>query len=106
MSQVVVVATVRAKEGQRDALLEALSPLVEGTHAEAGCLSYAVHEDSADPSALVFVERWTSQVALENHRVQPHVRDFGRAVRDMVEGPAQIRVLTPLGIGDPAKGTL
>jgi quinol monooxygenase YgiN len=106
MSQVVVVATARVKEGQREALLDAVRPLVEGTHAEAGCLSYALHDDPEDPGVLVFVERWTSQVALENHRVQPHVRDFGRAARDMFDGPPEIRVLRPLGIGDPAKGTL
>ena len=106
MSQVVVVATIRAREGQAEALLEAVRRLVEQTHLEAGCLAYAVHEDPNDPQTVVFVERWTSEVALENHRVQPHMRDFGRAARDLRDGGPEIRVLRPVPIGDPMKGTL
>ena len=106
MSQVVVVATFEIQPGKEDEAQDALRETIEGSHTEAGCLAYALHRDKNAGNVFVLVERWTSQVALENHRVQPHVRDFGRAVRDIVEGPAQIRVLSPLGLGDPAKGTL
>jgi quinol monooxygenase YgiN len=106
MSQVVVVATVRAKDGQREAALDALRRLAEHTHTEAGCLAYAIHEDAQDRGRLVVVERWTSQVALENHALQPYLKEILGGAREILEGPPDVRVLTPVPAGDPVKGTL
>ena len=52
MSRVVVVATIRAKPGKEDELEMGLKELAASTHAEAGCLSYALHRDAADPQTF------------------------------------------------------
>ena len=104
--QVVVVATAEAVPGREDELLAAVEALVSATHDEAGCLAYAVHRDLEDPRRLVLIERWTSAVALESHLMQPHVRAFGEAVGSLVAAPPVVTRTTPLGLGDPMKGTL
>lgn len=106
MDRVVVVATLTIKEGMEERALAILRPVVDGTHAEAGCLAYAVHRDNADPRTFVIVEHWTSQVALENHFVQPHMAELAAHAEELLAAPPAIRFCTPLGLGDPAKGTL
>jgi len=106
MDRVVVIATLTVKEGQEDRALEILTPVVEGTHAEAGCLTYAIHQDNADPRTFVIVEHWTSQVALDNHFVQPHMAELATHAADLLAEPPVIRFCRPLALGDPAKGAL
>ena len=106
MSNVVVVATIKAKQGSEQELLAGMRDLAASTHAEAGCLTYALHQDAADPSVVVLVERWTSQVALDSHFQQPYVLAVGERASDLVAEPPVIRFCAPLPTGDPVKGVL
>ncbi len=104
--QVVVVTTLDVLDGRRDDALALVETLATATHDEAGCLALAAHADLDAPSRLVLVARWTSSVALENHALQPHARAFADAIGPLVAGPPEVRRLTPLGLGDPMKGSL
>ena len=106
MDRVVVIATLTVKEGQEDRALEILTPVVEGTHAEAGCLTYAIHQDNADPRTFVIVEHWTSQVALDNHFLQPYIAALNAAAADLVTEPPVVRFCDPIPMGDAMKGVL
>lgn len=106
MSNVVVVATFHLAPGKEEEARAAFADLVEQTHAEAGCLTYAMHEDPQDPSTLVGVECWTSQVALESHFQQPYVVALLKRADELLSSPPEIRPLAPLPGGDPSKGTL
>ena len=50
-----------------------LRGLIEPTHAEAGCLAYALHRGSDDPQRFVLVERWASREDLDAHGVADHM---------------------------------
>lgn len=106
MSRVVVIATLTVKEGLEDRAREVLGSVIEGSHTEAGCLTYALHQDSGDPRTFVIVEHWTSQVALDNHFVQPHMAELASHAEELLAEPPVIRFCTPLEMGDPTKGTL
>ncbi len=106
MSNVVVVATFKAKEGKVDDVIAALTPVIEQTHDEAGCLSYALHRDVNDADTLVLVERWTSQVALESHFQQPYMASLGEAAAELLAAPPGLFFCSPLPVGDALKGTL
>ena len=84
MPEVVVVAVVTAADG-KGAEVEALirSLLVPPTHAEEGCIAFALHRDLADPHRRVLVERWTSRDALDQHLATEHLAAF-RADRKSV----------------------
>ena len=106
MDRVVVIATLTVNEGMEDKALEILTPVIQATHDEAGCLTYAIHQDNADPRTFVIVEHWTSQVALDNHFVQPHMATLAEHAADLLAEPPVIRFCRPLGIGDGVKGSL
>ena len=106
MSTVTVVATFNIREGREEEALEALRPVIEQTHDEAGCLNYALHRDRNDPSVLVIVERWTSQIALDNHFLQPYVAQLGTTAADLLTEPPVVRFCDPIPLGDTIKGVL
>jgi len=106
MSTVTVVASFKIREGREEAALEVLRPVIEQTHDEAGCLNYALHRDKNDPSVLVIVERWTSQVALDNHFLQPYIAALNAAAADLVTEPPVVRFCDPIPMGDAMKGVL
>lgn len=106
MSRVVVVASFKAREGREDDLLAGLDTLATSTHAEAGCLNYALHRDAADPGVFVLVEQWTSQVALDAHFQQPYVQGLGEQAAELLAEPPVLRFCTPVPVGDPVKGVL
>jgi quinol monooxygenase YgiN len=106
MSSVIVVATFKAREGRADDVIAGLTPVIEQTHGEAGCLAYALHRDTNDPQTLVLVERWTSQVALESHFQQPYMAGLGDLASELLAEPPRLHFCTPLPAGDPIKGAL
>ena len=106
MSNVVVVATFKVQEGRVDEAITALTPVIEQTHDEAGCLAYALHRDVNDPLTLVLVERWTSQVALESHFQQPYMESLGQLAADLLSEPPTLNFCTPVPVGDDLKGAL
>jgi len=106
MSQVVVVASFEVQDGKAAEAEAALRETIEATHAEAGCLSYALHRDKNDGNVFVLVEKWTSQVALDAHFQQPYVAALGEKAAGVLAAPPSIRFCEPIGVGDPMKGTL
>ena len=64
MSEVVVVGAFVARDGKEDEATAAFQALVEPTHAEDGCILYALHRGNDDPRKLAFVERWESRELL------------------------------------------
>ena len=106
MSRVVVVATFKAKEGKETELLEGLKALAENSQNEAGCLTYALHEETLDPGRYVLVENWTSQVALDAHFMQPYIQEAAGRGEELLAEPPVVRFCTPLDAGDPMKGSL
>lgn len=76
--------------------------MIEGTHGEEGCLTYALHRDKADPNRFVIVERWRSQEDLDAHFSQPHMAVMA-GLADSLAGPPAVVFCEPLPHGEPAK---
>jgi quinol monooxygenase YgiN len=107
MSEVVVVAIISAAAGKgADAEALITRSLIPPTHAEDGCIAFALHRDFSDPDRLVLVERWTGREALDRHLAADHLAAFRAAVAPLSAAPAQVVVLEPIPAGDPAKGSL
>jgi quinol monooxygenase YgiN len=106
VSEVVVVAVVRALPGNEERVLELYRGLLEPTHLEDGCLLYALHRDRADPGRLVFVERWASADALTRHACSAHIARVSEEAAPLLQGPVEVMVLDPVPGGDPAFGLL
>ena len=70
-----VILRLSAKPDQVDELKRILMGLVAPTRQEAGCLSYEIFQNRADPCDFTFVEEWASDAALDAHWKAPHVQD-------------------------------
>jgi quinol monooxygenase YgiN len=94
-----VVAEITLVAGQEEAGLEALRTLAEETHAkDEGCLLYAFHRDTAEPTRVVAVEKWESLEALRAHGKTEHIAAFGK--NPALAGAPRVLVLEGLGFGD------
>jgi quinol monooxygenase YgiN len=108
MPEVVVVVHFRAQRGRGSDGLAALGELSVATHAEEGCLLFALHTAADDADHIVLIERWASRAALDEHLTKEHLAAFRAGSADIWSGPAEITVLdaAPAPAGDPAKASL
>jgi quinol monooxygenase YgiN len=96
MGKVAVIATMRAKEGQRDELAKAIESCMEHIEQEPGTLRYILHEHDSDPDALIFYELYEDKAALEAHGSGEAVKALGAALRPYLGGRPELVFLTPL----------
>ena len=94
-----VVATLKIHPADREALVAAARPCIEGTRREEGCLHYDLHQSVTDPDTYVFVERWTGKDRLQAHTQTPHFKTWRDASRDMIAART-IEVITPESVDD------
>ena len=106
MAEITVTAHITAKAGAETQVEEAFRALLEPTHAENGCLLYALHRIADRPGQLLFVERWASREHLDAHLASPHLRRLGEITEGLLAEPVQITYLEPLPGGDPELGRL
>ncbi len=108
MSEVVGVVHLRPNPGKTDEVVAALSKAIEQTHAEEGCLAYALHRDVSDPDHLVLVERWRSQADLDAHMTQPYIAELFTFMSgpDLFADAPSLAFVQNVPVGDPTKGSL
>jgi quinol monooxygenase YgiN len=104
--EIVVVGSLKARPGQEDALDQALAGLVAPTHAEAGCILYALHRGVDDPARFAFVERWESREHLDAHLGSAHVSALLERADELLAEPADIVVYDARPLGEDRKGAL
>lgn len=99
-----VLALFHPLEGHRDAVVAAMHIAIPRVHEEDGCELYAITE--AADGRLVMIEKWSSQALLDAHGTSPAVRQLLADLEGHLARPAEVTVLTPLPMGDGAKGSL
>ncbi len=97
-----IVAIITAKPGMRSAVLDAFNANVPAVLAEDGCIEYAAVIDAEGmggfqaklgEDSFAVIEKWESKEALMTHAVSPHMKEYGKATKDMVQDKA-IHILT------------
>jgi quinol monooxygenase YgiN len=73
----VVIARWTAKEGEEDAVVAALSQLIEPSRAEPANLAYVVHRDPADRRRFVIYESYVDADGYAAHADSEHFRRLG-----------------------------
>jgi quinol monooxygenase YgiN len=100
---VVVVATMTVKPESVDTVRGILTRAVEEVHDEPGCQLYSLHESG---DTFVFVEQWADADALKAHSTAPAITTMFKDAGEHLAGAPNIKMLTPVVAGDPAKGQL
>lgn len=97
MSDLAVVAFIKAKPGSADVVRDALRDLVTATRRdETGCLSYELNESAATPGTFITVESWVDQGALDAHLQTPHLQAALAAAGEHMAEPPAIHPLMPV----------
>ncbi|WP_373988480.1 putative quinol monooxygenase [Duganella sp. BuS-21] len=89
MKDLIVVATITAKDGNQVIVREALERVVPPSRAEAGCIRYDLHVDLGNHASFVMLEAWRDEAALAEHEATPHFLELVQAVG----GKADIQIL-------------
>lgn len=100
---VVVVATLTVKPESVDTVREILTRAVKDVHDEPGCQLYSLHESG---ETFVFVEQWADADALKAHSTAPAMAAMFKDAGEHLAGAPDIKMLSPVVAGDPAKGQL
>jgi quinol monooxygenase YgiN len=90
----IVVAEMKAKDGQEEELKKRTAALVEPTRKEKGCIRYDLHGCNTDPGLVLFYEVWASPEALDDHLKSPHMTAFLGASGQWLAQPPKIATYT------------
>jgi len=90
MTEVTLIAKVKAKEGMEETVKAKLMSLVEPTRKESGCLTYILHQDAKDKSKFMFYENWVNKNALDGHLETEHLKGFLAKADDLLDGPLDV----------------
>lgn len=106
--EVVVVYRAIATPEHRDEVRDAFAAIALQTHAEPGCLGWAIHQGVDDPNEFIEVSRWVSAEASAEHGASEHVQwILGILGREgVLAAPGVLSTTTALGLGTAEKGYL
>ncbi|MEQ7154541.1 putative quinol monooxygenase [Brevundimonas aurifodinae] len=96
MTEFSLIAEIRAKPIQAEAMKTRLLALVAPTLEEPGCLDYRLHQSQTDPRQFLIFERWTSREALDAHFARPYLVDFIARQDEVLDGSIEMRFFDPL----------
>jgi len=106
MSEVVIIAALTAKPGKEEEAEELLRSVIAPTHAEAGCIFYALHRGTDDPRRYCYVECWASRAELEAHQASPLMQAAFARVEDIFGDSRDVTFYEAVPGGDATKGSL
>ena len=89
-----VVAHFNARPETVDAVREVVVGFIEPTRKEAGCITYVLVQNDADPLEFTFVEEWASNAALDDHLQTPHLKQGAARLAGLLSKPGDIRRYT------------
>ena len=92
----IVVAKLKAKKGAEEEMENVLRGAVKNVESEEGTLAYTLHRSQSDPCTFLFYEKYKDADALTVHSSTPHFKAMFGALKDLVEGPAEIEMYTEL----------
>ena len=91
-----LIARLRARPGQEELVADALRTLAAPSREEAGCREYVPCQAKDDPAALLVLEEWESQAALDAHMQTPHFEAFLAEVGEALAGEPQLELIERL----------
>jgi quinol monooxygenase YgiN len=74
-----------------------LFSLLGPTRAEAGCVSYDLHQSVEDKSFFMFYESWVSKKDLDEHLAMPHMKSHLKRAKELFAGPPEITLWEKIG---------
>ncbi len=73
----VLVARMRARDGEEQRAEELLRELAPASRSEPGCNEYIAHRSAEDPRAFMIYEQYRDEAAFEEHGQSEHFQRLG-----------------------------
>ena len=89
-SDLIIIATARAKPGKEADLERALREVAAPTRAQPGCVQFSLYRAAAAPSTIVGFERWVSAADHESHLQGAHVQKLMASMANLLAEPPSI----------------
>jgi len=84
MSQLTIVASIKANADKIELVKAELLKLIEITRAEEGCINYDLHQDNENPAHFMFYENWQTRELWKTHMNNQHLADYMTATEGAV----------------------
>lgn len=88
---VIIHARLFVKPEYAEAFLEKSKPLVAGSQAEEGNISYELFRHTENPNTFIVVEEWKDLAAIDYHNKTPHFTGFFAEAGGFFQEPAQVK---------------
>ena len=82
-----MIVTFQPKPGEEQRLQDELSAMIAPSLAEPGCLGYRPLIDPGGSGAMVIIEEWTGDEALEEHFGTPHFEHVSKVLDEILVEP-------------------
>jgi len=79
----IIAGTLKVKADHRQAMLDAVAPMVAATLNEAGCRDYVFSADPNDPEVVRLYELWDDEDALKGHFESEHMAQWQARAADL-----------------------
>jgi quinol monooxygenase YgiN len=89
-SDLVIIATAKAKPGREKELEKALRDVAIPTRSQPGSVAFSLYRSKESPSIIVGFERWASEKDHAKHLQGAHVQKLMAAMADVLAEPPQI----------------
>jgi len=91
---IVVVARVSTDAERRDEMVRLGQTVAAASREEAGCLNYALYQNTESENDFVMVEEWEDDEALQRHFRTAHIAAFMGALPATLVAPPDVRFHT------------
>jgi quinol monooxygenase YgiN len=88
--ELVIFARFHAREGQEEAVAEALREVSGPTQAEQGCLFQNAYRSIRDVKLFFVHSRWIDEAAFDLHASLPHTVRFVAKVQALIDHPMDV----------------
>jgi quinol monooxygenase YgiN len=89
-SDLIIIASAKAKPGKEKALEQALLDVAKPTRSQPGSVAFSLYRSVENPSVIIAFERWASKKEHERHLQGAHVQKLMAAMADILAEPPQI----------------
>lgn len=90
--KIVLMARLKVRNDQVEALKQAALKIVAASRAEAGCVNYNVHQLVDDATVFLWHETWANKAALDEHFDKSYTREFFAKADEFADEPPQINI--------------
>ncbi len=89
-TDVIILATARARAGKEEELAAALHECAAPTREQPGCVQFLLLRKAADPGVVVGYERWASEEDHQRHLKGAHVQRLMARMANVLAAPPDI----------------